>query len=451
MISVAMMLLLSAVAAAPAARHDPIPAFARKYRTTCSTCHTAAPKLNVLGEAFRLNGYRFPENDRLLRKEEAVPLGEDPWKDLWPRAIWPGEIPGTAPISLGVQSDIEWLDRAGVDPVLNLRFPNEVRLLAASTLGDGLAAFVEVEWSQEEGVGVEQAKLKFQGLLPWLGERAANLWVGLQSLYLFTFAERQIDRAARQSFRWQRFAPADLPMTDALTGAIVAGSGAARLGQPRPTVELNGVAGGRLFYAGGVAQGASDAVTDENRHKDLFYKLRYKVGGLSLAGQYADRSEPVVGQGGQLRDRSFTLEHFGYFGEEPAGAGAGDRYRAFGVAGRLLLGPLDAGAGYVGGSHANAWGLGTNRLRWSSSFAKAEYVALPWVMASVKLERFEVRYPADLAVRSLTAPPAGETHVLPGVILLIRQNVRGVVEGDLRADSRTDKPAALWLRLDVTF
>ena len=36
-----------------------IPAFARMYRTSCSTCHTAAPKLNVLGEAFRLNGYRL--------------------------------------------------------------------------------------------------------------------------------------------------------------------------------------------------------------------------------------------------------------------------------------------------------------------------------------------------------------------------------------------------------
>ena len=50
-------------------RRGDIPAFARKYRTGCTTCHTAAPKLNVLGEAFRLNGYRFPENDALLRRD----------------------------------------------------------------------------------------------------------------------------------------------------------------------------------------------------------------------------------------------------------------------------------------------------------------------------------------------------------------------------------------------
>jgi hypothetical protein len=53
----------------------PIPAFARMYRTACSTCHTAAPKLNVLGEAFRLNGYEMPQTRLLERADEPVPLG----------------------------------------------------------------------------------------------------------------------------------------------------------------------------------------------------------------------------------------------------------------------------------------------------------------------------------------------------------------------------------------
>jgi hypothetical protein len=32
-----------------------IPAFARKYGTSCQTCHTIFPKLNPFGEAFRRN------------------------------------------------------------------------------------------------------------------------------------------------------------------------------------------------------------------------------------------------------------------------------------------------------------------------------------------------------------------------------------------------------------
>src|SRR5207245_9732789 len=37
-----------------------IPAFARKYGTSCQTCHPVYPKLTPFGEAFRRNGYRFP-------------------------------------------------------------------------------------------------------------------------------------------------------------------------------------------------------------------------------------------------------------------------------------------------------------------------------------------------------------------------------------------------------
>jgi thiol-disulfide isomerase/thioredoxin len=37
-----------------------IPAFSRKYKTSCSTCHYAAPMLNGFGKAFKNNGYRYP-------------------------------------------------------------------------------------------------------------------------------------------------------------------------------------------------------------------------------------------------------------------------------------------------------------------------------------------------------------------------------------------------------
>ena len=36
-----------------------IPAFARKYKTSCVTCHTVYPKLNPFGETYRINGFQF--------------------------------------------------------------------------------------------------------------------------------------------------------------------------------------------------------------------------------------------------------------------------------------------------------------------------------------------------------------------------------------------------------
>src|SRR5580704_6452691 len=56
-----------------------IPAFARKYGLKCSACHEAVPLLNVLGRAFRDNGYRFNNG-----KDDAI--NTDP--SYWPIFAW---------------------------------------------------------------------------------------------------------------------------------------------------------------------------------------------------------------------------------------------------------------------------------------------------------------------------------------------------------------------------
>jgi hypothetical protein len=45
-----------------------VPSFARKYQTSCLTCHTVYPVLNPFGEAFRRNGYRFPQPEGECRQ-----------------------------------------------------------------------------------------------------------------------------------------------------------------------------------------------------------------------------------------------------------------------------------------------------------------------------------------------------------------------------------------------
>ncbi|NTW11075.1 MAG: hypothetical protein HGA26_06930, partial [Chlorobiaceae bacterium] len=71
-----------------------IPAFARKYHTACTTCHVAFPVRNGFGDAFRNNGYRFPDStDEEMVKEEPIKLGSDSYKKIFPKAIWPSDIP----------------------------------------------------------------------------------------------------------------------------------------------------------------------------------------------------------------------------------------------------------------------------------------------------------------------------------------------------------------------
>ncbi len=78
-----------------------IPAFARRYETSCQTCHVAYPRLTPFGEAFRRNAYRFPDGaDATMQKREPLPLGTDAQKDRFPDAVWPGELPVELPLSL---------------------------------------------------------------------------------------------------------------------------------------------------------------------------------------------------------------------------------------------------------------------------------------------------------------------------------------------------------------
>lgn len=432
-----------------------IPAFGRKYRTSCSTCHTAAPKLNVLGEAFRLSGYRLPENDLLLRKDQPVPLGSEPWRDLWPRAVWPGEIPGFAPLALRIQDDVGATRRPEGATRWSYRFPNEVALLAATTLGETISAYLEAAWSPADGLEVEQAKLAFQDALPWLPSRLANVWVGLQHLRLFTLGDPIVDGAGRAEFLWQTFRLADLELRGGI-GVPPRSENGLQLGHPQPTIELNGLIRPRLYYAVGLSQGAGPLADDNNARKDLYYKLRYKLGGLRLDGTYAPGSGPVTGSYGQLLDRALIIEHFGYFGSEPTN-GVEDAHRSFGLNARLLWGPMDLGGGYVWGRHENPWGSAPRPVRYGSTFGKAEYLVFPWVIAAFKADELHVSVPTQALPAGVTVRPADQTRVIPGVVLLIRQNIRGALEVELFPRHRPSRelaqpaPRNLWIRLDVAF
>src|SRR5271169_1209985 len=85
--------------AATAPRASAIPAFSRKYQTSCSTCHSDYPELNDFGEAFKKNGFKFPKDDETFVKEPPILLGAKAQKEAFPKALYPGEIPGSVPVA----------------------------------------------------------------------------------------------------------------------------------------------------------------------------------------------------------------------------------------------------------------------------------------------------------------------------------------------------------------
>lgn len=429
-----------------------IPAFARQYRTGCTTCHVAAPKLNALGEAFRLNGYRLPENAALIRKETPVPLGEEPWEELWPRAIYPGEAPGTAPIAIRIQSGLVAQRAPRSGPSFTLRMPEDVYLMAGSSLGEGIGAFLVAEWDREDGVAVRQAKVLFRSVLPLLPEGALNVSVGLQNLYLLTTGDRQIDRIGIRGIGWQSFSWSQVALLASGGATPVASPAAFALADAQPALVINGVLGGRTFYSAGMSQGTTVSTTDGNNRKDLFYTVRHKWGGLRLDGTYDPGGGPSPRSYGQLLDHAVVLEHFGYSGAVPLRAGRSSSLRATGLALRVLRGRTDAAAGIVVRADDDPWDAGVEgTLR--SSFVRAEQQLYPWLLASLKVERQVVREDSPAAA------VAASDHVLatPAIVMLVRQNIRVIAEGDVYASHAASRAANLRrpnrfsARLDVAF
>ena len=171
------------VASAPVA--EAIPAFARKYQTSCQTCHTIFPKLNAFGEAFRLNGYRMPKETEEMVKEKPVSLGAPAYKRLWPHAVWPGEVASTVPLAINVKfADVNTssLNPDGTTTRVknDFQFPQEANIFGGGTLGEHVSYLAELTFSENPdwsaAVEIEHARLDFDS--PFGPENAFHFRLG---------------------------------------------------------------------------------------------------------------------------------------------------------------------------------------------------------------------------------------------------------------------------------
>lgn len=138
--------LLLAADASPALA---IPAFARKYRTTCATCHAPVPRLNAMGEMFAENGFEFTPGrealdtiqtgDPLLRLQRELPLAVR--IDAYLRSL-------TSP--------------SGQQAAVDQQFPWVVKLLSGGQVADRISYYVYFLASERgEVAGLEDAYVQF--------------------------------------------------------------------------------------------------------------------------------------------------------------------------------------------------------------------------------------------------------------------------------------------------
>ncbi|MBI4616331.1 MAG: hypothetical protein HY720_22155 [Planctomycetes bacterium] len=331
--------LLAALVLTLAGQAEGYPGFARKYRTSCSTCHVAYPKLNDFGEAFRLNGYQIPDDDEFYVKEEPVELGVESYKEVWPKAIWPNTIPGTAPFSLRLIQELSWReDRTRSDADWQFGLPTELELTGAANLGPDIAAWATLAFEPntsritDEGIAeTPGAATPDAGGHSHLPER--DLEVELHRAFvnfgsLFSEGSGVLDLGLPReavNLRVGALDPSFLAFSNhrRLTSAgyninnFTFNDNHVRFESPfLPAIELHGILASRFRYALGWTTGGRQIL--DHKPQDFYGRIAYKVGGMALdgTGGAGGAEGDELASTDNWVDNSFTLGLFGYYGKQ---------------------------------------------------------------------------------------------------------------------------------------
>jgi hypothetical protein len=294
-----------------------VPAFSRKYQTSCQTCHTIFPKLNPFGQAFRLNGYHLPKETEDQIKQKPVSLGAEAYERMWPEMVFPSDLPSSVPFALNTKMANIYSsssDDAGHQIVHNdFQFPQEANLFAAGTLGKTFGFFGEVTWAErpDGGSDTELEHARLDVVSPFgpehlfnfrIGKLAPNLYDGFQEMWLMT------DNGIDTLFTYNPIG------FHGGTGLAEEGGGVS-LPERARAIEMYGVAAHRLFYAVGIDQpigpGGPNDTFGSNSHKDFYARVDYKFGGMALDGDTTGVQLPPE----NWRETSLRLGLFGYTGD----------------------------------------------------------------------------------------------------------------------------------------
>ncbi len=408
-VAAALVLLMSSQAHA-------VPAFARKYQTSCTTCHTIFPKLNPFGEAFRRNGFRFPGVDSDYWKQDTVALGQETYKKVFPKAVWPGNLLAGAPIAVGFNGEAvlhpdknSSAGKADGGTTFTMQdLVGEGQVWAAGSLSDSTTYFGELAFSAD-GVELEHAFLWFNDLAG--PAHAANLIVGKSAATLSSFGPHST-----------YLADGALPAIG-VTAAFGGQSDPFILSDPSPRLELNGVIGHRLDYSAGLMAGATEGV---HNTQDVYAHAGYKIGGMDLDGG----TSGTTNASRPWEENAFTIDAYGaravshYI--DAGDVDQKDTTLAFGGGFRGQLGSLELDGGVQFESHDKA-GPAASKATALTDYEELSYVVYPWLVPAVRFEFVQLSPDGGNSVN--------DWRIMPGLAALIFPNVKMTVVGWIEAAS----------------
>lgn len=403
-----------------------VPALARKYETSCVTCHEMPPRLNTFGEAVLLNGFRWPgkeDEDEETRKEEPIKMGEEAHKKAWPSSVWPSDLPKTTPLSIRSRNYLQ--NRAGMGGVEAIW---EWELFIAGTLGKDVSFWGHTNW---ETFSRPEANASTRTLL--IGnvnledlfklKDILNLQVGIVAVEESDYPHYRSHSTHRligtRTFASTQEVPYSKDFAKQNKFRLRRGPGAMLYGfTPRFTYAVG-------YKIGNQEGGGTDL-------RDAFFSTTYKIGGVDHYGKNQKFPQGYM-------ENSLSLGLFGALGSADVRPTAKDKmmkdsFWRLGGDARLKLKSWALRGGATLGAHDNPYGTlnpeGVDMFSW---FVQTGYYWFPWLLTEVYYEQERIDVPAALKLGDRT-----RARIVPSIQVLYRSNLRFGLEGSYFTDDRED-------------
>jgi hypothetical protein len=417
-----------------------IPAFSRKYQTSCTTCHSNYPELNDFGEAFKKNGFKFPKDDETFVKDPPVLLGAKAQKEVFPKSVYPGELPGGLPIAFRYSGNFAYNSTQpqslGFLPRTDLFVPNTFTIIGAGSFGPNLSFWIDNDISAggaNAAAGLGDGYLKYNDLGHYIGlpKDALNIRMGQFELDLPITQARTIN-----------LTPYDVYSQASIAGIQGTTNNPFVFGIPQRGIEIGGYPNdGNFAWSVAFVDGSNNNAAMRN-YKDIYVRVSQR---FNLERDPNVRKEvQAAGPTGPRDHTSIRFGAFYYYGRnalnmdgsifpglgtihEPfyrVGADFRFKYRQFELYG---VGMYGHDTNLVPNNSENGF-QPAPAVTFTGGFAEAEYWVYPWMIALMRYDF--VDSPTDFlngASRNAT-----RNRFSPGVQMLVRANIKVALEYQYR-------------------
>jgi len=422
-----------------------IPAFSRKYQTSCTTCHSNYPELNDFGEAFKKNGFKFPKDDESFVKEPPVLLGAKAQKEAFPGAVYPGEIPASLPVAFRYSGNFNWnasqpkpVQATAFVPRTDLFVPNTLTIISAGSFGPNLAFWIDNDISAgasgaNGGLGDGYLRYNDIGHVLGLPLNALNVRFGQFELDLPFSQARSIYPSAYDVFS----------QTNVAGGAGTTNNPFV-LGTPQRGIEFGGYPNnGNFTWSVAVMDGTNSAYGLNNtltarNTKDVYVRVSQRFNlerdpesrnAIQAAGPTGPRDHTSVRFGAfyyhGTNEQNYGGSQFSFLGtiSEPFYRVGGDirfKYRHLELFGVGMVGHDDnhivnTVAATIAPAHA---------VSYTGGFVGTNYWLFPWLIAYTRYDF--VNSPTDFA--NGVSQYRTRNRYSPGFQILVRANIKVIGE-----------------------